>query len=416
VELAFLPSLFAQSLASGDSIKDNINNYLLTFMSIVLEALPFIVFGCILSGALEELLPQKFLQRLLPKNRLLAIMSSSAMGFVLPMCECGIVPVMRRLLAKGMPASCAITYMLSAPVINPIVMWSTMIAFSGHGTPYDAFGVNGLGMMLMRCGYAFVVAVTVGLVFEWLGKRDFPIVHSVTGRTRLVETEESSRLLEEEGLAPPSEDEPAAVHSIGGLGALPVLQPDSHEHHHHAPGEACDHDHHHDHADHHHHEHDHHDHEHDHAHHHAPRTLLDRLIGIADIALSDFLDILAFLVMGAAIAAVVRTFVRQDILETVNNYPAFSILAMMLFAIVISLCSEADAFVAANLKTLTVGSKLAFLVLGPMLDLKLLIMYRWVFTPKAVRVIVAVLIGTIFTLTLATDLLIMAFAGSASPR
>jgi uncharacterized membrane protein YraQ (UPF0718 family) len=340
----------------------NVNDFLVTFLSIVWEALPFIVFGALVSGALEELLPQQFFARWLPKNRLLAIMGSSLMGMILPMCECGIVPVMRRLLRKGVPASCAITYMLSAPVINPIVLSSTMIAFWGPQYTLTLFGIQipGLAMVLLRGGLAFVTAVTVGLVIEKMTRAGQPVILEHVSRIRLVETDESHRLLEEDEVLDGEEenDKPEA-----GV---------AHEHVH-APA--------------------------------RPRSLLDRLTAIADIALSDFLDIAAFLVIGAALAATVNTALSRDQLAQLAGNESLSILSMMGLAVLLSLCSEADAFVAANFVAFSTGAKLAFLVLGPMFDIKLYIMYHWVFTKRTVWTIVAVLFVVIFGLSWAVDLI-----------
>jgi hypothetical protein len=382
-------------------------DYILVFTSIVLEALPFIVFGCILSGVLEELLPQRFLQRVLPKNRLAAICVSSGMGFLLPMCECGIVPVMRRLLAKGMPASCAVTYMLSAPIINPIVLWSTLLAFSGFGVPYDLGSVKGLGMVLLRAGAAFVTAVTVGLLFERMIRQGIEVARPDPKRLRLNETGESVALQHE------MESELVQIAPLGA--GKPHVHDENckhdhehdhrhdHAHHRHAPGEKC--------------EHEHHDRAHVHAQAPQKRSLLNRLLGISEIAVGDFLDIVAFLVIGAAIAALMRSCLKQSVIDGFSAYPLLSIAFMMAFAYVISLCSEADAFVAANLTTLSVGSKLGFLVLGPMLDVKLTIMYRWVFTGRAVRTIVVTLLIAVFLQSLAVDLLFRALdmSGAATP-
>jgi uncharacterized protein len=373
--------------STGFFVPFNPGDYILVFVSIILEALPFIIFGCILSGTLEELLPQRFIQRILPSNRFLAIVCSSFMGFVLPMCECGIVPVMRRLLAKGMPASCAVTYMLSAPVINPIVLWSTMLAFTGFGAPYDIGSAKGIGMVLIRAGGAFIVAVTVGVVFERMTKKGIQVAKADPKRIRLTETGESQQLVEED-LAGKN------LVQIGGLGsaAKPAHGEEGHVH-----DETCQHDHSHNH---------HHEHGHDHSHHHPPknRGILARLVGITEIALSDFLDIAAFLVLGAGVAALVRSVVSNDALEQLGAAPVMPILLMMAFAFLLSLCSEADAFVAANLGKMSVGAKMGFLVLGPMLDIKLLIMYQWVFTRRAVMVLVTALVIEIFLISCAADL------------
>ena len=351
-------------------------DFLYAFMSIVLEAMPFIVIGALVSGILEEFLPQTFFTRILPKRKLPAIMLCSLMGFLLPMCECGIVPVMRRLLSKGVPASCAIAYMLSAPVINPIVLASTGMAFWGF---YDFAGVPGGGMVLLRGGLSFIVAVSAGLLIERLVTRGVPIVRDTITRVRLNETERTTAVLEEDTLDPQVE-----------------LVPPAHVH-----DEHCDHSHDHDHG----HAYDHgHAHDHGHHHHHGPRTLLDRLTAVADIAIGDFLDIAAFLIIGAALAAGFSTALPVTQMEKLADFEAGSILAMMGFSFLLSLCSEADAFVAANLRTFSIGSKLAFLVLGPMLDIKLLIMYRWVFTGRMLKALLPMIVVLIFALSWLVDI------------
>lgn len=379
----------------------NGNDFLLKFMSIVFEALPFIVLGAVISGVLEELLPQRFFARFLPKRRVLAIMGSSFLGVFLPMCECGIVPVMRRLMRKGVPASCAITYMLSAPIINPIVLLSTSYAFSGT---LDLFGVYGLKMVLLRASGAFITAVTVGLLIDRMVRRGEEVVLGNVARDRLVETSESSRLRIESEQPSFHVHGPECQHShaestspatVGAAVGLPILaSAPAPAHHHDHDGECCDHDHGHDHGP---------SHGHGHADHHHPhaekRTLLDRLTAVAEIALGDFLDICAFLIIGAAIASTVNTMLTREMIENIGSYPAGSIFAMMGLAVLLSLCSEADAFVAANFRGIPIAAKFAFLVLGPMLDLKLFVMYRWVFSKRAVWTIIRTLVSVILVLS-----------------
>ncbi len=361
----------------------NFSDFRLIFMSIVFEAMPFIVIGAIVSGMLEELLPQQFFQRFLPKRRWLAVVMSSLLGIFMPMCECGIVPVMRRLLKKGVPASCAITYMLSAPGMNFIVLSSTALAFWGYKEgAYDLAGIGGLGMVLLRGGFACITAITIGLVVDRLASRGIRLVREDVKRDRLIETS-----------------------------ALPIIETQSlvasaHTHHHH-DHEGCSHDHDHSNCN--------HDHHHDH-HHHEPRrrTLLDRLRGIAEIALGDFIDIAAFLVIGALLAAAINTTLPRATLEDLGTQRELSILAMMGLAFVLSLCSEADAFVAANFTGLSTGAKLAMIVLGPMLDVKLLIMYRWVFTGRMVLTMVPIMLLMIFGLTYSYDWIEPILLGTSS--
>src|SRR5262249_3157165 len=104
---------------------------------------------------LEELVPQKLVARIIPRSRILAIAIGGFLGLLFPMCECGIIPVMRRLLRKGVPLSCCVCYMLAGPIINVVVMLSTYVAFSGMEQVLDSAGrktyqIGGLGMMVLR--------------------------------------------------------------------------------------------------------------------------------------------------------------------------------------------------------------------------------------------------------------------------
>lgn len=128
------------------------------FLSILLEGIPFLLGGAILSGLLEEYLPQSLMTRLLPKNPRLAILVSGLLGMIFPVCECGIVPVVRRLLKKGLPVSCGVTYMLAAPIVNPLVILSTLAAFRGQGA---------VEMTVLRFGLGLSVAVLAGWVVSF---------------------------------------------------------------------------------------------------------------------------------------------------------------------------------------------------------------------------------------------------------
>src|SRR5262245_59661569 len=121
--------------------------------------MPFIILGAVSAGVLEELVPQQLIARLIPRSRFLAIALSSLLGLVFPMCECGIVPVMRRLLRKGLPLSCCIAYMLAGPIINGVVILSTWVAFAAHE--------NGSVTVAFRIIGGFLVAFGTAMVIEW---------------------------------------------------------------------------------------------------------------------------------------------------------------------------------------------------------------------------------------------------------
>jgi uncharacterized membrane protein YraQ (UPF0718 family) len=348
-----------------------VDRFLIIFESIVFEALPFIVLGALISGVLEELLPQQTFARLIPKRRWLAIAGGALLGLIFPMCECGIVPVMRRLLSKGLPLSCAVAYMLAAPIINPVVIGSTWAAFSNDP---GGVGLTSAQMVTLRVSLAFITAFTVGLIVDRRQARvgvDALVKPIIGGRTpRLY-----GHKLEENN----------------------------------AEVEDCGHDHHHDHCE----------HEHPHMHeagevmtltgakqeavepaHVHERSGLQRLANITETTLRDFVDISCFLVLGAALASLVQSFRVLDALPQLSTSPFLAAPAMMLLAVILCLCSEADAFVGANLIKIPLAGKLAFLVLGPMLDLKLYLMYTRVFRHKLIWTIIPAVVVLVLVLSL----------------
>ena len=124
------------------------------FLSVLLEGVPFILLGTLLSGLIDQFLPSRVMMRFLPRNPFLGVCVSAGLGMLFPMCECGIVPVIRRLMNKGLPVSNAVAYMLAAPIVNPIVALSTWAAFRGQ---------NAAEFTILRLGIGYFVAVLVAL-------------------------------------------------------------------------------------------------------------------------------------------------------------------------------------------------------------------------------------------------------------
>jgi uncharacterized protein len=309
------------------------------FLSILFEALPFIIIGAIIAGFLEELVPQRFFERVIPRNRFLAISLSALLGLVFPMCECGIVPVMRRLLRKGLPLSCCVAYMLAGPIINVVVIGSTVAAFASHNYGWWIIG--------LRVGLGFLVAVGAALVVEWQWKK-----HGDT-------------------LLKPEARPPKAKTADDENGDGPSI---------------------------------------------APRSIWKRLGAISETALHDFIDITLFLILGAMVAAVVGALIQKQTIATLSaEYPALAILAMMALAIVLCLCSEADAFVAASFVTMHPSAKIAFLVLGPMMDFKLFLMYTRVFSFRLIWTIIGVVVVQVFVYSMVVHYLFYFFAPAAVP-
>ncbi len=280
------------------------------FLSIVYEALPFIILGAVIAGFLEELVPQRLITNLLPKRRFLAIALSGLLGLVFPMCECGIVAVMRRLLRKGLPLSCCVAYMLAGPIINLVVISSTFVAFAKHD--------YGFAIVLLRVVLGYVVALVTALVVDRQYQRyGNELLHPVAVPAPSADTKEDEEK--------------------------------------------------------------------------ARRPFMQRLGNITETALHDFTDILLFLILGAMLAGGLGLLVDRTYMDDLSRtYPALAILAMMGIAVVLCLCSEADAFVAASFTTLMPAAKLSFLVLGPMMDLKLFMMYTRVFRFRLIWTIIPV--------------------------
>ena len=288
----------------------SLSDFSFSFLSVVLEGVPFILMGVVLSGLIDVFLPPRVLARILPRNAAAGILMGGALGAVLPMCECGIVVVIRRLLQKGLPLSNAIAYMLAAPVVNPIVAVSTYSAFRGQGP---------MEMMLCRIGLSFVVAVIMASIVYFLRR---------------------STVLRED------------------LVASPVDTDDHHDH----------------------------------------RSAGEKSAAAVRAATKDFLDVTVFFVLGAAVATLFITSVNQQVIMPLAEDRMLAVGSMMALASLLSLCSTSDAFVAATFTAFPSAAKLAFLVFGPVVDLKLIFIYGLVFRKRFIVFLVLGLFLLVFGL------------------
>jgi len=131
------------------------------FVSIVLEAFPFILLGVLLSSVLQVFVPDRVVQKMIPRNPFLGVIVSCLLGVVFPICECGMIPVARRLIKKGFPLYAAVVFLLAGPILNPVVFASTYMAFRARPE-----------VLYSRMGLAFAVAAAVGLLVYFLVKKD----------------------------------------------------------------------------------------------------------------------------------------------------------------------------------------------------------------------------------------------------
>lgn len=291
-----------------------LGDVLMAFLSILFEGAPYIMIGTLLSGFIDAFLPAKLLDRLLPRNKVLSTFMAGFLGLIFPVCECAVVPVIRRLVQKGLPLSCALTYMLSAPIMNPIVAVSTLTAFKEFQKVTGWMEMGNATMTIARLSLGYAVAVIVGLIV--LRFRPGQVLNA-----NIVDNIETA--------------------SASG---------------------------------------------------HAPKTSFNgKLVHAMRTAMRDFLDTGMYFTIGVIITSVFNTQVNQAILDSVAGNEWLAIPSIMGLAFVLSLCSTSDAFIAAPMAVFSQGAKLAFLVFGPMMDIKLMFMYAVVFRR---RVVVLLLLGT----------------------
>jgi uncharacterized protein len=315
----------------------NLQDFSISFLSILFEGVPFMFIGTLLSGIIDAFVPSEVMEKILPRNQIAAIALSGVLGVVFPMCECGVVPVIRRLIRKGLPVSCALTYLLAAPIVNPIVALSTFAAFRGQHP----------GMVTsMRLLMGFGVACVCGLIVHRIPSR------ALLNRPMLASTRKRSA---------PSRahaqyvHEPALAATYAGVSnernvVFPIV-----------PAEEIVH-------------------LHDEA--HAEKRFGQKIVGAIRCAAFDFLDVGFYLIIGAAIASVFNTAINKEVLLPFAGNHLLATTGMMVLAGLLSLCSTSDAFIAANFLTFPVTAKLAFMVFGPMMDMKLLFMYGLVFKKR----------------------------------
>ncbi len=158
IEAAFLCLAIGLLLFSSfRGLHEIVGDLSISFFAIMVEAMPFMLLGSVVGGLIEAFVPEELVSRLLAGRQNKAVFVAAALGMIFPVCECAIVPVVRRLLRKGVPLSAAIAFLLGGPIVNPIVAGSTWLAYRFHW---------GFLTTRMVCGYT--IAVTVALIMNLL--------------------------------------------------------------------------------------------------------------------------------------------------------------------------------------------------------------------------------------------------------
>ncbi|KAF1295689.1 hypothetical protein BAU15_03880 [Enterococcus sp. JM4C] len=289
------------------------------FLSIVIEALPFVLLGCLISGALHVFLTPERVQKFLPKNKLLSIIVGCLMGFFFPSCECGIVPIVNQFVKKEVPVYTAFAFMLTAPIINPIVIFSTFIAF-GNSWKFAFWRILG----------SFLVALVVGIWLAYFNKTDIL----------------KSKLQSQ----------------------LSAINPEAQTHDEHTHGS------------------------HTHSHDAHQKSFFHQFGHVLTHGVDEFFDTGRYLVIGALIASAMQTYLPTGWMMTLASTKVLAVLIMLLMAFILSLCSEADAFIGSSLLSLFgTGPVVGFLVFGPMVDIKNLLMMKRYFSGKFIATLVGII-------------------------
>ncbi len=295
----------------------------LSFFAIVLEGAPFLLLGAVVSGLVDVFLPANVIKNWLPRSKAQGVLAAIGSGVIFPLCECGAMPIVQRLIRKGIPPAVATTYMLAAPALNPLAMFSTYLAFRNQ---------DPLLMVVLRFGSSFVILLFLGF---WL-----------------------VRLRPEHMLRPEM--------VAGPLRTTPEMTPN--------PGLVL-----------------------------SPRAgqSLGGLQQFTGAVVRDFTGVLLFLVIGAAAAAIFSTGFDRNLLAPIGQNAVLGPLAGILLAQLLCLCSTTDAFIIAAFAPFSVPAKIAFLVAGPLIDLKLYWLYRSAYQPRFVhalwlRALVATFVLTLF--------------------
>jgi hypothetical protein len=331
-EVAILTFALAALVGGMVARQPEVGDLAINFVSIILEAMPFMMIGALVGGLIEVFVPQEFVQRALAGRANATVFVAAGLGVVFPICECAIVPIVRRLINKGVPLPAAIAFLLGAPIFNPIVAASTWLAFRGNW---------GMVTTRMVCGY--VIAVTVALVLNSIFRREKVALNT-------------------------SAD--SCEHGCCHCG----------ENHHDG----------------------------------MPSNSLSKILHAVAHARDDFFSIGKYLIIGAFVAALARATIDVVAFRELFPSPVLSIVAMMGLAVALNLCSETDAFIAAGFRGIfPETAQMAFMVLGPMLDLKLVLANLTVFRS---RVVVAISLVTVAAVLMAMLALHYGFGGVPGAR
>ena len=292
-----------------------LEEWMWSYLGIIIEALPFLLIGAVLSAVIQIYVSDEFIKKIIPPNSIIGYLIAALSGIFFPVCECAIVPITRSLIKKGLPVSVGITFMLAVPIVNPVVMMSTYYAFPGN---IDIVLLRTIGGVIG----ALIVGLTIGFFYDKNDKKD-------------------------------------------------VLKDENNINY----CDCCSYN------------------------NNYYISFKGKLRNLVINASNEFLNISIYFIIGAFISSIFVVFFQDGLLENLVAGNAVGIIIMMLLGFLLSLCSEADAFVARGfLDNFGPYGVIAFLILGPMMDLKNLILAFGFFKKKFVFKLLLIIIIVVFSI------------------
>lgn len=319
-----------------------LHNAFTLFLSLLVEAIPFLLLGVLLSSFLLLVVDERNLIAKLPRNPILGALAGSCVGFLFPVCECGNVPVARRLLLKGVSPAVAISFLLAAPTINPVVIWATWVAFGDQPQ-----------IVILRVVFSLIIATVVGIIFSVQKNAQGLLQPALEKRLRLAEQKNSWQ----SNFSDP-EEIPLLLQSgtflLNNSGLIQAMDQSL------IPNDSDS----------------------------KPSGNLfskGKWRVFLDNVNQELQELGGMLVIGSAIAAMIQVFVPREVVFGLGQDNISSILAMMFLAAIVSICSTVDSFFALSFAgTFTSSSLLAFLVFGPTIDIKAIGLMLSIFKPKII--------------------------------
>ena len=291
------------------------------FISIILEALPFLLLGSLISAIIQEYISDDFFKKVIPKNPILGSIVGVILGFFIPACDCAVIPIALRLKKKNVPLNVCISFMLSSPIINPVAILSVVYAFKSTMPEITIWRLVG----------GVIVSIVVGVIMSIMYKRDEDIFYG--------------NAVIDDGCVHCGHNHRHEMHNSE------CHCDDGHGEHSHNGNHEC------------------HCHGEDEGKH--KKKFTRRMLNVIDHTKGDFLDVIKYMIFGSLITATLQILMAKFNITLGANNSILQMIVMMAFAYIVSLCSTADSFIAKTfIYEMSKSSILAYLIFGPMIDIK----------------------------------------------